>query len=168
MSHHRARMCLAGIAALGCVCVLAGCFGSSFHWPWESVAPPHSTPAGPLSAREEFASLLDRLQWIFIGLGIAGVVASIWLPIISTRQAVGALVIGIGVALVKPWIIALYYPVIVALAVAGLAAAWPYLHAAYVWGRARFTGQQPELTAGLDSIKSLWTPRAKLRKPPEK
>ena len=111
-------------------------------------------------SRGEFARLLVQLQWVFIGLGIAGIVASIWVPIISTRHAVGSVAVGVGIALIRPFIIALYWPTIICLALAALAAIWPYGVAAFTWARARFTGTGPELTARWASIKSLWQPRA--------
>lgn len=157
------RTCL--LLALCCLSLaLAGCFGTTIHWPWEAGGAVTSggKPVAPTGPREDFAALLTQLQWVFIGLGIAGVVASIWVPIISTRHAVGAIAVGLGVALVKPFVIALYWPTIICLGLAALAAVWPYAVAVYTWARARFTGKPgPVGTVGIiPSIKTLFMARA--------
>ena len=111
--------------------------------------------------REEFGHTLLQIQWACIALGVAGLIASIWVPLISTRHAAGALVIGIGVALVRPILIALYWPTIAIVALAGVAAAWPYLVAGYAWINTRFRGKPlPPPTVGVvASLKSLVMPR---------
>lgn len=151
-----------------CLC-LAACGG--WHLPsfgfdsgvGGSGQPKSSAGGGILTSKEELGRTLTQLQWVFVGLGICGVVASFFVPLISTRHAVGAIVVGVGVAIAKPFVLALYWPTVICLFLAGLAAVWPYAVAVYGWARARFTGQPlPVATVGIaPSLKSLVMPRAK-------
>lgn len=117
---------------------------------------------GILTSREELARLLEQLKWLFIGLGIVAFIASWFVPFISTRHSLGSIVVGVGIAIAKPFIIALYWPTVIALALAGVAAAWPYLLGIYTWVRTSITGgiSRDELTTGWDSIRTLWRPRS--------
>jgi hypothetical protein len=150
--------------------VLSGCGGNGFlsslgfNGGSGAGGQPVSPERGP---REEFNHTLLQIQWACIALGVAGLIASIWVPLISTRHAAGALVVGIGVALVRPILVSLYWPTIAIVALAGIAAAWPYLVAIYAWCRARFTGQPlPVATVGIGpSLKSLIMPRSKAAGP---
>lgn len=161
------RTCLVlGCLAL-CLLVLTACGG--WHFPtfgFDGGAGSGSVPkpgqGGVLSSRDELARLLTQLQWVFVGLGIAGVVASIWLPIISTRHAVASLAIGVGIGIARPFIIALYWPTVIALCLAALCAVWPYALAVITWFRLHISGgiDRSELTSGWESIKSLWQPRS--------
>lgn len=151
------------LLAIGAAGLIAGCGG--WHFPDFGInggglggGKPLATERGP---REEFAHTLLQIQWGCIALGVAGIIASFWIPLISTRHAVGALVAGIGVALVRPLLVALYWPTIALVGLAGIAAAWPYLVAAYTWTRSRFLGKPvPAPTVGIvASLKTLVMPR---------
>lgn len=153
------------LIACGVLIALSGCGGGiGWSWPWESTAPITGADGKPvtLGPRDQFAHLLGQLQWIFLGLGIAAFVASIWIPLISTRHAVGSIFVGAGIALIKPWLVALYWPTIIILGISALAAAWPYLIAAYTWVWSRFTGKPidpAKLTTGFATLATLWKPR---------
>lgn len=125
----------------------------------QPVPPPRG---GILGSKDELARLLEQLKWLFIGLGILAFVASFWIPLISTRHAVGSLIFGIIIAVAKPIILLLYWPTVIALGCAAIAAAWPYAIAAYAWFQSRFRGKQlPTPTVGVvASLKSLVMPRA--------
>lgn len=158
------RRHIALLLGLICLFALAGCFGNGFHWPWEGAATVGGAGKAhePLGPRDEFAHLLAQLQWVFIGAGLAALAASIWVPIISTRHAVGSIVVGVCVAVVKPWLVMLYYPTIILLGLAAAAAVWPYAVAVITWFRVHITGgiDKSELTAGWSSIQTLWKPRS--------
>lgn len=171
MSSHTRRYLLGLVLVLAGVVLLAlaGCGGGGIGSWFDGLLGGGAEPTvkggadgGISGARDQFAHLLGQLQWLFIGLGIAAVVASIWIPIISTRHAVGSIVLGVGIALIKPFVIALYWPTVICLGLAGIAAVWPYGLAAYNWARARITGKPidpAKLTTGLATLQTLWKPR---------
>lgn len=163
---------LLGIAAIqtGCGEGLFSRFMASAGASAQSGGKSHQGGAGAggiLSGREDLAHTLTQLQWVFIGLGIAGVVASFWIPLISTRHAVGSVGVGIGIAIARPFIIALYWPTIICIGLAGIAAGWPYGVAVVTWARSRFMGKPaPVPTIGVvASLKSLVMARSQVAAP---
>lgn len=157
-------LCVAALVLVALCLWIAGC-GPTIRWPWESSGPIIGADGKPVTVgpRAEFANLLGQLQWLFIGLGVAAFVASIWVPLISTRHAIGSIVLGVGIALIKPFVVALYWPTIICLALAAVAAVWPYGLAVYTWAKARITGKPPDpskLTTGLATLQTLWKPRS--------
>lgn len=156
------RLLVLCLALLLCAC-LAACGGGSWFSDLFGAAPAvhggkGGTPA-PTAGPAALAHLFHQLTWLFIGLGVAGFVASFWVPLISTRQALGSILVGVGIAVVGSLIVALYWPIVACMALGGFVAAWPYIHAAYVWAKARITGEPVALTTGLASLKSLIGPR---------
>lgn len=92
---------------------------------------------------------------ILIGLGIVGVVASVFVPLIPTRACASVAGAGIACAIIAKFFAAYGWLVYTAFGVGAIVCIWPFIEAFRRWAVAKASGQPVKGHTGAEAIKQL-------------
>lgn len=163
----RVLLGLGVVLVLVALCLwLWGCFPSGPGLPGSGAAGKGTGASGLGDAKADFLAYLSSLQDWFLWIGLAAFALSLvpyTAAFISTRHSVGALLVSAAIAFAKPFVSAFYWVFVAACAVGIVVVLWPFALGAFVWARAKLTGNPidpTKVTSGFASLRTLWQSRS--------